>query len=173
MMSPGKIYNLFFSKEIYYLYAMSVYHILILIFYFLGIKSDPQIFYSLTLLGNHPDLFSYFSTIRGIIESYVLVLYIFIIDVGFLIVLMLEFKWLRLNYKKILFAEIIIISLTFFFPILRDVMFFLSFNSVGIYIIYRLILKSDLIGWFFKFPFLLLVYSFIIKLIIIGIIGQV
>ena len=156
-------YSKYFSKDIYYIYSMTIYHVLIIIFTFLGISHDSNVFYTLTLSGGHENIFQTLSSFRGAIESYILILIIFLLDALFLIVLMLEFKWMRLNFKKLFLIEITLIGISFFIPFFRDVMFFLSLNSVQIYIVYRILMKNI---WFFKFPFIFSSYIYILRLII-------
>ncbi len=165
----NKIYNKLFAKDVYYLYSMTIYHFIIIFYTLLGLKFQSKVFYTLTLLGNHANIFEmHFGNLKDNIlwnyaYAYLLVLIIFILDIIFLIILMFEFKWLAFNYKKILGIELMLIGISFFFPFFRDVMFFLSINSLQIYIVYRIIIKNI---WFLKIPIIFSSYMFIIRLIL-------
>lgn len=156
------IYDKYFSKEIYFVVAYTLIHLILIVFAFTGISSpfQPPVFYQFTIEGLNNNLYA---GLNGYVYSYLLLLLILIIDVLFLIVLMLEFRCMRLNYKKVLSLEILLLAISFMFPFFREIMFFMSFNTIGIYIIYRLILKNI---WYFRFPFIFSSYIFIIRLLL-------
>lgn len=140
-MSIHKIFNLyyrFFGNAHYYLYSMSIYHILIILYTLIGISGfNTSIFYGLTLNPYQTNVLNVLD-VMNIIESYIYILIILIIDVIFLVIIMLEFRPKILTIKNILFFEIIILSFSMLSPIFRDVMFFLSLNTLQITIIYKI-----------------------------------
>lgn len=162
-MNFKSFYNKFFGKDIYYLYSMTIYHILIIIFSILGIASSPHIFYKLSLFSNDVSIFIQLENIRNILFAYFIVVMIFLMDLIFLTILMHEFKSLKLSFKKLLLIEFVLIGISFFIPFFRDMMFFMTINSIQIYIVYRILLKNI---WFLKPLFIFMSYVFIAKLII-------
>ena len=159
------LYDYWLGRELNYLVSMSVYHVLIIILFLFGITTDSHIMYRLTLAGSQAALFADFSNVLGMFSSMVTVIIIFIIDVAFLIILMLEFKWMRLNYKRLLALEVGIIAVSSIVPIIRDIMFFLSINSVAIYITYRGLMKLPFFGKLFTPLINISAYLFIIHIV--------
>jgi len=155
-----------FSKDVYYLYAMTLYHFLIILYAIVGYQHDSKVFYTLTLMGSQQDISHMYSSIESILYNYLVVIIILILDIIFLILVMKEFKFLMLSYKKIIAVEIILLTISIFVPSFRDIMFFLSLNSLQIYIVYRLILKNISI---LRVPILILIYARVIKFLLIPI----
>jgi len=154
-----ELHDKYFSKPFYFLLAYTAIHFILILYAYFNIQNTfiPPIFYKFSFQGINANAVD-----MGYVYAYLLVLLIFIIDVAFLIVLMLEFKWLRLNYKKVLLLEIVLISISFMIPFFREIMFFMSFNTIGIYIIYRGLLPI----WFFRTPFIFVSYIYLIRVII-------
>jgi hypothetical protein len=163
-----KIHKKYFGKNYYFLISMSVLHALIILYIIFGFKFNYPVFFTLSLSGiSTANIFNMNfgngSAIWGYIYAYLLILCIFLIDVGFLVILMFEFEWIRLSYKRILLIEIILISISFFIPFFRNMMFFLSLNTIQIYVIYRIIFKIPLMNYAFIFGSYLMVFKLILK----------
>ena len=164
-MNIYSFYEKYFGKEIYFIWSYTIIHFILILYAFYKIDTSftPPVFYKFTLFGTTTNIFNMYSGIQLYLYSYISIILIFLIDVAFLIILMLEFKWMRLNYTRILLFEFVLLLISFFSPFFRETMFFMSFNTVGIYLIYRIILKNI---WFFKFPILFCSYIFIFRLLL-------
>ncbi len=164
-----------FGKNYYFLIIMTAIHVLKIIETLGGIDIKTRIFYKMTFTGwdfGSVLFSSHGGGLWGLIYSYLLVLAIFLIDCGFLLVLMFEFEFIRLSYKKILIIEVFLIMISFFIPLFREIMFFMSFNTIVIYLIYRYLIGFELfpiIGPMFKYGFLISAYMMFLKLVIIPI----
>lgn len=154
------LYDKYYKHDYYYLYVMTAYHFIIILYTVLfQIEMATKTFFVLSWdLTNHTsDFISIFS-----FKNVFFISLIFIIDFIFFIIVMKEFKSLKLSYKKIIILEIIILMLSFLNPTLRNIMYFLSLNTLQITIIYKFV-KYVPMG---KFLFLTGAYITLIKLIL-------
>lgn len=159
-----KLYDKLYKHDYYYLYTMTIYHFIIILYtYLFKTELITKTFFVLSwnFTSHTSDLISVFSFKNAFFISL-----IFIIDFLFFIIIMKEFKVLKLNYTKILIFEIIILSLSFSSPVIRDTMYFLSLNTLQITIIYKFV-KVIPLG---KFLFLSGAYISTIKLILFPVI---
>jgi hypothetical protein len=133
------IYSLidrFYKKPYYYLYSMSIYHIIIILFTFYGITIyRNQVFFSLDF--NFAEQFNSAINIYSI-KNILFSLIILIVDLIFFFILAYEFKQLKLTMAKITVLETIIFVLCIYFPYVRVSMLFLSLNSIQIFIPYMI-----------------------------------
>ncbi len=126
-------------KPMNYIYAMSIYHLLIIVYVLWGISG----FHPQTMVGlNAGDLVWAQSinqgTLSGHMMNIIFAVRIVVIDLFFFLILFFEFPQLKLTVTKITFLEIMIFSLALYSPGLRMAMLFLSLNSIQITIFYKL-----------------------------------
>ncbi len=126
-------------KPMNYIYAMSIYHLLIIVYVLWGISG----FHPQTMVGlNAGDLVWAQSinqgTLSGHMMNIIFAVLIVVIDLFFFLILFFEFPQLKLTVTKITFLEIMIFSLALYSPGLRMAMLFLSLNSIQITIFYKL-----------------------------------
>ena len=115
------INNKFFSKRIYYLYSMTAYHFIIILYALIGLKYTYHVFFTMSLTGlSVDDIFKMQLGNGGVIWNYVyaylLILIIYIIDVVFLLILMFEFPIIGFNVKRIMMIETVLMGISFFIP---------------------------------------------------------
>jgi len=144
------IYNLidrFYKQPYYYLYSMSIYHVIIILFTLYGIDIyRNQVFFSLDF--NFAEQFNKAISIYTI-KNILFTLIILIIDLIFLGILAYEFKQLKLTINKITIIEIIIFIICFYNPYARVSMLFLSLNSLQIFIPYIIMKKISISKYIF------------------------
>lgn len=133
------LYDKFYKHPYYYLYSMSIYHILIILYSYVFILSyTPKTFYTLSFsIADTTNFFNDGDVLKNIFYTFLIIS----IDFIFLYILMKEFKSLNLNYFKVILLEIVIILISISHFILRDIMFFLSLNTLQITIVYIIIKK--------------------------------
>lgn len=170
-MNKNLIFNFFdrlFYKDIYYIYNMTIYHFLIIFSSVLGFTYNYGIFYSLSL--SVPENIFELSG-NSLLRNLLLILQLLILDFSFLLILMYEIKFFRLNWHKLIIIELILLIISFFIAPFRDILFFLSFNTIEIYMAYRIFIKylSDNYNFtLFRYVFLGLSYIFLLKILIIN-----
>lgn len=129
-------YNRIF-KPINFIYSMSFYHVLVALFMLIGIEYNYKVFFVLdfsTATVSHLNDNILKSGIMNILFS----LSILVVDFIFLIIIMFEFKQLKLTLKKISIIEVIIFFIALSNPYLRMIMLFLSLNTLAITIFYKI-----------------------------------
>ncbi len=144
------IYDLidkFYKKPYYYLYSMSIYHVILVI---LTIYSIPiyinRVFFSLDFeFANQISTFINIYSMKNIIFTVL----IMILDLIFLGILAYEFKQLKLTMRKITLIESIIFIISLSNPYLRTIMLFLSLNSLQIFIPYMIMKKISITKYIF------------------------
>lgn len=152
------IWDNFYSNPIFYIYNMSIYHIFIIIFtLFLGIKINSQTFVQLSIESIKIDI------TQNFFKSLVFSTVIIILDLIFFIIIATEFKRLKLSTFKIIFIEIFIFYISFSYPFLRSTLFFLTLNSLQIFIPYKLMKAMPF--YLFNIIFITSSYIIIIKLL--------
>jgi len=154
------LYDKYYKHDYYYLYAMTVYHLIIIIYtYLFKTELYTKTFFVLSwnISTHSTDFISVFS-----FKNLFFISLIFIIDFIFFIVIMKEFDVLKLNYTKIIIFEIIILTLSLSHPTIRNIMYFLSLNTLQITIIYKFV-KYIPLG---KFLFLTGAYISVLKLLL-------
>lgn len=158
----NKIYDLFFKKEYYILYVLTLIHLIIILYTLLDITGyRSNVYYKLTLNPYSTVLDLSFHSIS---ETILLLFEMYIIDFVFFGILYLEFKQLKLTFKKIFIIDTVIIFISFWSPQIRDIMFFMSFNSLQMFVYYYII-KSNYLSWL-KIPIMLSLYIVFVQLII-------
>ena len=161
----NRVYDYLYKEPFYYIYSRSFYHVLIIIFTLLHISDiQPNVFFVLNFDTFNLHLFE--SGIESLIKNVIFVLLIMIVDVIFLLILMYEFKSLKLTYTKIFFLEIIIFVLALSNPTLRMIMLFLSLNTLEVTVFYKIIKYIP----FSKYAFLTGSYILILKLLLVPVI---
>lgn len=126
-----------YFKPINFIYSMSFYHILVALFMFIGIEYNYKVFFILDFSSaqiTHINDNILKSGMMNILFS----LSILLVDFIFLIIIMYEFKQLKLTWKKISLIEGIIFFVSLSNPYLRVVMMFLSLNTLTITIFYKI-----------------------------------
>jgi hypothetical protein len=163
------IYNLidrFYRHPYYYLYSMSIYHVIIILF---TLYSFPiyrnQVFFSLDF--NFANQFNNYINIFSI-KNILFTLIIMIIDLVFLFIVAYEFKQLKLTIGKITIIETIIFILCFYNPYIRVSMLFLSLNSLQIFIPYMIMKSISLSKYIFLTgSYINIIYCLIYPIIIL------
>lgn len=174
------IYDKLFGKDIYYLYAMTAYHILIPIWVYYYGFNRAMTFVTINAInfGQSTNIMSNITLQNGfyaVMWGFVVV----VLDFFFLFILKHSFhlskitlklwnkrpkEYTFLSYKNIAIIELIIFAISFYSVALRELMFFMSFNTMQITITYFLIRKIPFsLG---KILFISAAYIFIIKLLI-------
>lgn len=131
--------GLLYKKPVYYIFSMSVYHVLIPLYLVIGIQGfKPQ-----TMVGIGLGDLNFASTvshdiIAGSIANIFFAVIIMVIDLIFFLILFFEFPDLHLTPGKITIMEIVIFVLALYSPGLRMAMLFLSLNTLQITIFYKL-----------------------------------
>lgn len=123
-----------------YLYSMTVYHLLALLFFLTGITG----FNLQTLVGIDQSLVDHSKSVLSVIESYhnlspilIIVSILLIVDLIFLFIVAFDFPGLKLNYSKIMKIEGLIFIVALFVPIFRAMMLFFSLNTLQIFFFYH------------------------------------
>ncbi len=176
------IYEKFLGKDVYYLYAWTLYHILIPIWMFYFAFDHPMTWIVINPNNLHhtnnimTEVFSYKSLFITIMWSGIIVA----LDLIFLMTIRSSFNLWTIKFKlplsreikkykfltdtNIFLIEIVVFVISFYSISLRDVMLFLSFNTIQITIIYALIKNTPFsLGRIF---FTLAAYVFIFRLLI-------
>jgi hypothetical protein len=148
----NNLYDKYLSKDYYYLILMSIYHIEILFFAYLGIETTTHTFLPMisSSHANSLSILNYrfsFSSFNAIFFTLV----ILILDFAFLFIIKKEIKhyeetyqtrfYFRLTNFKIFIIEVIVLLMSVGHPTLRASLYFLSFNTFQIYVIYRVLFK--------------------------------
>jgi hypothetical protein len=103
-------------------------------------------------------------TISALQYNYLMLVLAFLFDGILLAILWLEFKPHWMNIKILNGICLISLIIGFIFPFLREILFFLSMNTIVIMLTYK-IMKSYYIQWLFpKYWILTGAYIYIIKL---------
>jgi len=153
-------YDFLFKHSYYYLYVMTVYHILIILsLYYLEKEFANHVWFSLSL--QLQDIFTELSTIQYLAQKMLWITIIILLDLFLLTIFMIEFERLNLTVKKIVLLEIVIFSVSFYSLIVRDVMFFLSINTLQIYLVFKTMKYIP----FLKIVFITGAYIYIFQLI--------
>lgn len=147
-----KIHDFIYRDFVNYLYLMTFYHGLIILYFYLfpfevG-KMPVKVFYTINFMGFNTNLFDF--TLENIFKTWIALVFILILDMIFLTIMMIEFKKLNLTWKKIFYIEILTLITGFFLPFLRNIMFFLSLNTIQILVTYKIIKNI----WFGKYIFI-------------------
>ena len=160
--------NRFFKENYYYLYSMSLYHILVILFSYFIPDIPKSVYYQLTFSPNAQNTILSSFDIFGFIWSIILIFLIFILDVIFLYIFITEFKPIWLSLKSIIIIETFVLGISFFIPYLRDVFLFLSVNTIIIAVTYKFIKYENIYfgSSAFKYVLILGSYIYIIKLIL-------
>jgi hypothetical protein len=167
------LYDKYLSKDYYYLILMTLYHLEILFFAAIGIEVSSHTFLPMisSSHANSLSILNYqfsFSSFNAIFFTIV----ILIVDFAFLFIIKKEIKHyeqtrqihfpFQLTTMKVIIIEIIVLLLSAGHPTLRASLYFMSFNTIQIYIIYRVIFKLKIFN-----PVIILgVYIAIIELIL-------
>jgi len=156
------IHNRLFGKDIYYIYSMSVYHFITILYtYAFGQNIPSSVMYKLTLNANAMN--DYFK-LDNFMRNYLMLGLIVIIDLIFFVIIFMEFKPKWMTMKRIELFCLITLIVGFIFPFFREIMFFLSINTLAITVSYKLIKWSPKV-FFLKYVFLIGSYIYIVKLI--------
>jgi hypothetical protein len=167
------LYDKYLSKDYYYLILMTLYHLEILFFAAIGIEVSSHTFLPM-ISSSHASSLSIlnyqfsFSSFNAIFFTIV----ILIVDFAFLFIIKKEIKHyeqtrqarfpFQLTTMKVIIIEIIVLLLSVGHPTLRAALYFMSFNTIQIYIIYRVIFRLKIFN-----PVIILgVYIAIIELIL-------
>jgi len=163
------INNKFYKENYYYLYIMSIYHLLVIGFSLLIPDIPVNVFYKLTFAPQATnDIISNLSTgsLTGIIWTFLLLSAIFILDLIFLYIIIDEFAPKFITMRNFAYIEGSILILSFIFPYLRDVFIYLSINTLIITGFYKLIKYEKVFTGlgFMKYIMITVCYIYIIKL---------
>ena len=159
-----KIFNLIFLNPKNYLYIFTIYHLLIIYTtFYLGHETTNHIWFSLTLDSSQIESLT---NKDFLLQNGFWSVFIVFLDLILLTIISLEFKNLRLTYKKICILEVIIFYFSITNILVRDLMFFLSINTLQIFLIYSLIKKFKLLIPVFVFGGLYQLGLFIYYLIV-------
>jgi len=178
----SKYYEKYLTKDSYYLIAMTIYHVEILLFItLLGIEYNTHTFLPM-ITPNHAgglDFLNYHFSLSNFNAIFYTIL-ILIVDFAFLFIIKKELKhyenthhtklsyvlwncdFLNLTTKKIIIIELLVFYLSIGNPFMRASLYFLSFNTIQIYVIYRIIFKLKI----FNPIFILGAYISIIQLFV-------
>lgn len=160
----------FYKENYYYLYTMSIYHALVIIFRFFIPNIPTNVFYKLTFTPEATnDIINSLTTggFLGFMWSFLLLAIILILDCIFIWIIVDEFAPKFITVRNIFIIEGSILTLSFLVPYLRDVFVFLSINTLIITGFYKLIKYEKIfigIG-FAKYIMITITYIYIIKLI--------
>jgi hypothetical protein len=163
------INNKFYKENYYYLYLMSIYHLLVIGFMLLIPDIPVEVFYKLTFTPQATnDIISMISTgsLNSITWTLLLLSAILILDLIFLYIIIDEFAPKFITMKNFAYIEGSILILSFLFPYLRDVFIYLSINTLIITCFYKIIKYEKAftgIG-FMKYIMITVCYIYIIKL---------
>lgn len=160
-------YEKYYKHDYYYLYIMSIIHVLLLFYTYIfqtEISGNTLVVLSFDVDNSTVDFINRFS-----FKNIFFISLIFIIDFIFLIILMKEFEQLKLNYYKIFLIEMLILFLSLSNPTIRNSMYFLSLNTLQITIVFKII-KYIPLG---KLLFLSTAYIALIKLMLYPIIEYI
>jgi len=151
--------DLLYKENYYYIYSMSIYHVMIILASYLIGYVPAAVKYRLTL--DVGQVYNFLDPVH-IVSNYMLVLLAIVLDLIFLIIIKLEFNPNWLTYNRIIYIEILSLFAGFLFPYIREILFFLSINSLSMTIIYYVIKNV----WLSKYLFITGSYIYILKLII-------
>jgi hypothetical protein len=148
----GQFYDKWLTKDYYYLILMTIYHLQILLLAFIGIETTTHTFLPM-ISASHANSLSVlnyrfsFSSFNAIFFTLV----ILVLDFAFLFIIKKEINhyeqtrqvhfFFKLTNTKIIIIEIIVLMMSMGNPTLRASIYFMSFNTFQIYVIYRLIFK--------------------------------
>jgi len=148
------IYDKYYKKSIYYIYAMTVYHFEIILFLMLfpTITFNLNTFIPLVFSKGIED-FAFLNYQIGF--NFNTIFYsslILLADFAFLFIIKNEIHkqelkygvkyWYALDKKRIFFIECIIFYLSLGNPYIRETLYFLSLNTIQIYVIYRIFIAK-------------------------------
>jgi hypothetical protein len=176
-----ELYDTLYGNPANYLYAMTIYHILIPFWVMSFAFDQAHTFITLnpTNFGQTSNIMNFISLQKGF-YAIIWALLIVSLDFIFLLAVKFHFKLTKINinfskhknphrvnfltYTNIAILEVIIFIVSFYSVSLREVMIFLSINTIQITIAYYLITKIPFsLG---KILFTTAAYIFIIKLLI-------
>lgn len=175
----SKWYERFFSKEMFYLYAMTVYHIQILLFVtFLGVAYENTKTFLPMILPDKAGGLTFLNYSFSITDFNALffTFVILVVDFAFLFIVQKEIvnyekKHNKLPFtlttNKIIIIEVLVLWLSMGNPFMRAGLYFISFNTIQIYVTYRIIFPiSKVIPFCSIIPalFILNAYVAILKL---------
>lgn len=153
-----------------YLYAMTVYHVVVIIFFIYGIKG----FHLQTLVGIDEGLISRGASIidilqsgKGLMATLIICVLIMGIDLVFLLILSYDFKELNLTWNKIYIIEAIIFISAIYEPVFRALLLFFSLNTLQIFVFYHIAIYFEKIS--FPIPRYVIVlggYILVLKILI-------
>jgi len=157
----NKINDIFYKESHYYLYGMTFYHLLLILFGLLGVHNlNPKVFFVLDFSSLTTNIFG--DNSHTFLSTILFTLIIMFVDLLFFIIIMYEFDKLKLTMKKIFILEIVVFLLSVFNPVIRMSMLFLSLNTLQITFFYKFITYIP----FSKYVFLTVCYIIIIRLIL-------
>lgn len=163
-------FDKYYKENYYYLFSMSIYHILIILAtLFLSVDFKVKTFMIFSFNPETVDIINF--NMDFTFKSMFLLFIILLIDFIFLYIIKKEIEyyeqknnkiyWFRLTTLRMILIELIILSFTIHNPMSRQIMYFLSLNTMQIFFIYKII-KNVSIG---KLLFLTWGYIILLKLI--------
>jgi len=154
-----------FGRPTNFLWAMIIYHLLILFFTFTLVQEIPgKVMLRLGLgdVGAVTAEMEAINSLQAIVTNWIFLGVILFLDFALLLILKAEFKSLNLTFKKIFILEILIFLVGIFNPYVRTALLFFSANTLQITIAYRWFIKK----WLpFQYFFILGSYILILKLL--------
>ena len=164
------INNKFYKENYYYLYSMSIYHVLVILFSLLIYDIPVNVFYKLTFTPQATqNLISglALTSFNSFIWSFLLLTMILTLDLIFIYIIVDEFRPKLITLKSVAIMESSILIISFFVPYLRDVFVFLSINTIIITFFYKIIkYEKTFTGLgFMKYIMITVTYIYIFKLV--------
>lgn len=135
-----------------YLYSMTIYHIIAIIFFVVGItgfKLQTMVSFDDVILGRSQGFLEAMLTGQNINTILIISAVLLSIDFILLIIVWYDFPQLGLTWNKLYIIEVILFVVALFIPIVRAIMMFLSLNTLPIFFFYHVAL------WCKKFDFTL------------------
>lgn len=161
----SKVQKTLFGQPTNFLWAMIIYHVLILLFTFTLQQEMPgKVMLRLGLgdVGAVNAEMHAINSLKAIVTNWIFLGVILFLDFALLLILKAEFKSLKLTYKKIFILEIVIFLVGVFNPYVRTALLFFSANTLQITIAYRWFIKKWVL---FQYFFILGSYILILKLL--------
>lgn len=160
-----KVQKKLFGNPTNFIWAMIIYHILILLFTFSLQQEIPAKVMLRLGLGDVTAVNAEMQAVQSLQHSITNILFLAIVlflDFALLVILRSEFKPLHLTYGKIMILELLIFLAGILNPYIRTALLFFSANTLQIAIAYRWLIKKWVV---FQYFFLLGSYILILKLL--------
>jgi|SRR3972149_769967 len=128
-----------FKEDYYYIYWMSVYHILIALFSLKYPEIPKHVIYVLTFTPQSQQSLLDMISAANMVWSIILIFVVIIVDLVFIYLVLSEFKITINKLYSVFIIEGLLLLISFWFPYLRDVLLFLSLNTIIITVTYKFI----------------------------------